>query len=123
MHAIILAVTRRGDGSANVIGRTDEALWFGCCRAEHDGVRTVWSRVLSGDGSNQATILTSWKVGHVAATPPPSRLESLFSEQPADFVARGDLFEIASWPPSARPLPVRMSQATFDELMRGLLQR
>jgi hypothetical protein len=122
MQAIILAATLSEDGSAHVIGRTDEAILFGHCRVERDGVQAIWSRVLSNDGSNRATILTSWRIGHALPPPTPSSLTSILSGEPAAFVVPGDLFELDVKPHADRRSTVRMSQDAFDELMRGLLQ-
>jgi hypothetical protein len=122
MQAIILAATLSGDGYAQVIGRADDAVLFGYCRVERDGVQAIWSRVLSNDGSNRATMLTSWKIGHVHAPLTPVSLASILSGEPAPFVVPGDVFELDVKPHAERRSTVRMSQEDFEELMRGLLR-
>ena len=123
MKAIILTAALADDGSAHVIARTEHAILFGTCRVERQGVQAVWSRVLSGDGSNRATILTSWKSGHEH---PPATLPSLKTILPGpspDFVGPGDLFEVDLdlQHNSERRSTVRMPQDEFEALMRGLL--
>jgi hypothetical protein len=121
MKAIILTAGLADDGSAHVVGRTDDAILFGTCRVEPQGVQAVWSRVLSHDGTNRATILTSWMIGHDEAPPVPPSLKSILPGNPPSFVAPGDLFEVELRQNSERRSTVRMSQDEFEALMRGLL--
>jgi hypothetical protein len=121
MKAIILTAGLAEDGSAHVVGRTDDAILFGTCRVERQGVQAVWSRVLSHDGTNRATILTSWMIGHDDPPPVPASLKTILPGEPPTFVAPGDLFEVELQQNSERRSTVRMSQDEFEALMRGLL--
>lgn len=121
MKAIILTAALSGDGSANVVGRTDNVILFGTCRVGRAGVRAIWSRILSHDGSNRATTLTSWKIGHEHPPATPPSLKTMLSGEPPKFVGPGDVFEVDLRQNSERRSAVRMSQEEFKALMRGLL--
>ena len=123
MKAIILTAALADDGSAHVIARTDDAILFGTCRVERQGVQALWSRVLSRDGSNRATILTSWKIGHEHPPATSPRLKTILPGPSPKFVGPGDLFEVDLdlQHNSERRSTGRMPQEEFEALMRGLL--
>ena len=122
MKAIILTAALSGDGSANVVGRTDNAILFGTCRVDRAGVKAIWSRILSHDGSNQGMTLTSWKIGHELPPATPPSLKTILSGEPPKFVEPGDLFEVDLHQNSERRSTVRMPEEEFKALMRGLLE-
>lgn len=122
MKAIILAAALAGDGSAHVVGRTENAILFGACRSEREGIQAIWSRVLSHDGTNRAAILISWKIGHETPPETPPSLAAILAGEPPVFVGPGDLFEVDLQQNSERRSTIRMSQTEFDALMRGLME-